>query len=131
MAFNTKKFDFLAPDYSEVQVTLSGTVVAGDLVTLNDVNGFYAGGGVDGDQVTVITKCRKTKVAKTTGTAWTVGDTAYYVNSTGKVALAGDIVVGTIAAAAASADTEGMIDFDGTMAGILAAALVAAVAADA
>lgn len=116
MAFITKKLDFLAPDYTESKVTLTAAVVAGEFGTRNEVNGFYVVDGAIGDAATFITKCRKTKAAKVTGTAWAGGEAVYWVNATSNVSTAGDILIGYAAEDAASADTEGIINFDGTLA---------------
>lgn len=118
MAFTTKKFDVRVGDYSESPVVLSGTVAAGDFATLNEENGFYFEGGVSGDTVTFVTKARKVAVEKAGSQAWVVGEAVYWDSGAENVTnvASTNVLIGFVVEAAASAATEGIISFDGSLA---------------
>lgn len=116
MAFSTKKFDVQSPEYSEIAVTIAGSaVVDGEFATINDVNGFYIGAHEVGDLATLVVKARKVKVEKNTPEAWTPGDSVYW-DATGEnvtIVSTSNTLIGHVNEAAASADTEGYITFEG------------------
>lgn len=114
-----KVFELMSGEYDCARVVLSGTVVAGAYVAIGtDTNGFYFEGGVSGDVVTVVTKAKKVKAAKTTGEAWVPGNALYYVSGTGKLTTtkSTNVLVGFCIEAAASADTFGYMAWDGSAA---------------
>lgn len=111
------KFDFQAPDYTEVKVTLGADVVKGEFVVLGtQTDGFYAVDGSNGDEATVITKCRKVKVEKNAGEAWASGNALYWDSTAENVTttVSTNSLIGYAIAVAASADVVGYMDFDGT-----------------
>lgn len=116
-----KDFELLSKSYEEIKVIPTGAArVGGEFDTYSEVNGFYfidhtADQITDGDEATLITKSEKVKVDKTTGETWTPGEVVAWVAGTGKVSnvIGADILIGKVAEDAASADTEGIINFDG------------------
>ena len=111
----TYDFETRSADYEEMTHTPGADVAKGEFVTLDDTHGFYMVATLSGKKATVIYKSKKTLVDKTTGQAWNIGDAVYWAAGTGKVTnVAGaDILIGHAIAAAASADTDGYIHFDG------------------
>lgn len=115
-----KKLEIFAKSYDEMQVTPAAAVVAGEFATYDEVHGFYL---VDfstdqvtaGEDAALITKCELVKVLKAAGQAWAPGEAVYYHTTNHNLTnvVTGAVLVGHIVRAAASADTEGWISFDG------------------
>ncbi len=107
-----KILELFSVNYTEIQKVAVGVLAAGELVTLQEVNGFPVIDVAIGDQYTLITKAEKVKVEKTAA-AILAGDAVYYVNATDNVAIAGDILLGYAYEDAADSDTHIIIVFDG------------------
>lgn len=111
-------FDFQAPDYATMQSVISGADVdKGDFVALSEVDGFYAVDAAIGDTATVITECKRVKVVKNAGEAWTPGEALYWDDSDSNVTnVAGSLsLIGYATEAAASAAVVGYMRFNGTL----------------
>ncbi len=107
-----KTLELFSKNYTEIQKVAAGALSAGDLVTLQETNGFTLIDVAIGDQYALITKAEKVKVEKT-APAILAGDAVYYVNATDNVAIAGDILIGYAYEDAAIDDTHIVIVFDG------------------
>jgi predicted RecA/RadA family phage recombinase len=106
-------------------VTLSGTVTKGEIAAIGDTYGFYMTDGVNGDEVAFVYKAKQALVSKLSGTGETItsGERVWYSSSDGKVdgTKAGNysIYFGTALVDAAATDTTVLIEFDGTLNGII------------
>jgi len=98
--------------YTEIQKVAAAGLVAGELVTLNEVNGFPMVDVATGETYALISKAEKVKVEKT-GVAILAGEALYYVNATDNVAAAGDILLGYAYEDADDVDTHVLMVFDG------------------
>lgn len=107
-----KILELFSKNYTEIQKVAAADLVAGELVTLQETNGFPLIDVTTGDQYALITKAEKVKVEKTAA-AILAGDAVYYVNATDNVAVAGDILLGYAYEDAADVDTHVIIVFDG------------------
>lgn len=107
-----KILELKSANYVEIQKLAAGDLVAGELVTLQEVNGFPMIDVLTGAQYALITKAEKVKVEKTAA-AIVAGDAVYYVNATDNVAIAGDILLGYAYEDAADVDSHIIIVFDG------------------
>jgi hypothetical protein len=116
-----KDFELLSKDYEEIKTVPTGSArVAGEFDTFNETHGFYlidhsAADITASKEATLITKADRVKVDKTTGETWVAGEVVAWVAGTGKVSnvIGTDIYIGKVVEAAASADTAGVISFDG------------------
>ncbi len=107
-----KIFELFSKDYTEIQKVAVAALDAGELVTLQETNGFPLIDVAIGDQYTLITKGEKVKAAKTAA-AILAGDAVYHVTATDNVAIAGDTLVGYAYEDAAIDTTHIIIVFDG------------------
>ena len=115
-----KEVDLVSKEYEHIVITPAAAGSAGEVLKVNDVNGFLitdftAAMLAAGEDATLITKAEKCIVAKTTPEVWAAGEPVYFDTATSlftNVAGALD-VVGHIVEAAASADATGVINFDG------------------
>jgi len=110
-----KEFDLRSKDYDAVEYTLAAAVTAGDFITVSGTYGFCLIDGAIADVIAVITKASLVYAAKLAGTAWAVGDPLYWDPAVSTVTpVAGALsVIGYAARAAAAADTNGYMAFDG------------------
>lgn len=101
-------------DGQTIDVTLASTVSSGDTFSSGGLVGVYLNDGVSGDVVAVRLEGVFT-VAKTTGTAWAVGDVLDYDVSASKfhkglTPATGDVTdCAVCVSAAASGDTTGIV----------------------
>ena len=112
-----KVFDLQSKNYTELNYTAGGTIVAGAFVTQNDIYGFTLVDVVSGDLTTLVFKAEKVKCARTAATACNSGEKAYYHSGTGlvdNVATAG-VLIGHFVRDSASADTHAWVEFDGAI----------------
>lgn len=110
-----KILELKSSQYTEIQKVAVGVLAAGELVTLQELNGFPIVDVAVGDTYALITKAEKVKVEKTAA-AILAGDAVYYVNATDNVAIAGDVLLGYAYEDAADSDTHILIIFDGAAA---------------
>lgn len=110
-----KKMELLSANYTELQLVAAAAYSAGDVVTQGDVYGFPLVDVEIGDTFALIVKAEKVRVEKATGTAWTTGDSVTWDAADGNFNLddTGNPIFGVVYEAAASADAEGIIEFDG------------------
>lgn len=91
-----------------IEVTLGGTVSAGDLAVVEGNFGMYVNDGVSGDIMPFKIAGRLDACTKTASQAWVVGEDLYWDGSTSLTNIPnGTPAVGIVAAAAISAATVG------------------------
>jgi len=115
-----KEFELFSKNYEAIQVAPAAAKSAGEFETYNEVNGFHL---VDfssdqvsaGEETTLITKAETVRVVKHTGETWAPGEAVAWVDASSYASnvVGSDILIGYVKEAAASADTEGVISFDG------------------
>jgi len=110
-----KNLDNQSPHYEELRSTAGADLVAGDLLTLNEVNIFPLVDVLDTYDYAGIVKSAKVKAAKAVG-AITSGAALFWVTANKNVATTGDILIGFANEDVASADTHVNMRFDGTLA---------------
>lgn len=93
----------------------SGGVVAGGMGKIGDTVVVYYETKAEGEKVAAVYRARKMTLPKVTGTAINQGAIVYYDAAEKKATgTAGtNVVIGRCLEAAASADTEVLVDFDG------------------
>lgn len=112
-----KVFELLST-YEAIRYTTGGaeTFSAGDYKQVSEVGGFALIDVAISTLCTLVIKAPRVKVVKKSGQTWTAGEEVYYdpaVPDVSNVALALE-AIGHVERAAASADTHGYINFDGT-----------------
>lgn len=108
----SKIFTLKSSQYTEIQKVAAAALVAGELVTLQEVNGFPLVDVAIGETYSLITKAEKVSCAKTTA-AILAGDAVYHVTATDNVAIAGNTLIGYAAEDAGAGTTEVLVVFDG------------------
>lgn len=113
-----KQFELQSVNYKAIEVVVAADVVAGEHATEGVLNGFYFTDADSGDTATLITEAEMVKVVKTAAQVWAEGVAIYVITATDvcTTTATSNTLVGYAQKTAASADTEGWIQFDGTLA---------------
>ena len=103
--------------WAQMDVTLSGTVTAGEMNKIQDTVGVYFEAGVSGDQVSFVFKADKIVVAKVAGSGLTIaqGAKVYFKAANDAVtgASSGNTLCGRCLVAAGASDTTVEISLNG------------------
>lgn len=114
-----QELELYSSDYDEIRVVVAGAaVVKGEFDTYNDTNGFYGfAAGAIGAEMALVVKASKVLVKKEAPLVINVGDEVYF-DATAREAdkTNTNVLIGSCAKAALSADTHVLVNFDGNAA---------------
>ncbi|MGD9163010.1 MAG: DUF2190 family protein [Desulfobacteraceae bacterium] len=110
-------------EYSDIQITTTTAVDAGDIATHNDLIGFYPVDIAATTRGSLVWKARRVRCEKPTDEAWTPGEYLYYDSGEGNITTesSGNTVIGYVYEAAETADATGLAVWNGELAAIFAA----------
>lgn len=110
------EFENLSPHYTEGQFLAGAALSAGELITDSEANGFSIVDVDSGSTYSKIIKSPKVRAVKLAGVTIAAGEAVYFVAATSNVTnvASTNVLVGTAIEAAASADLDIVIEFDGT-----------------
>lgn len=111
-----KPLDNQSPHYEEIKGLAAANIAAGVLQTIGQANVFPMVDVLDTENYAGVVKSAKVLAAKEVG-ALVPGEALYYVTASNTVQkTSGDVLIGFVNKAAASADTHVDMRFDGTLA---------------